>query len=343
MPRFQSESTDNKQHLNLSAEAFSIMESDMFTLGVNSRSTFLNRVFANFYEDAEASIAIRCEQEESKLLCILEAFQDRLKIVKPIIKSFQDELKQNSNSYSKGTGFKFRINQSNFQYLTENDTYHEEKYYERIGHYFKAVIEEYTHKPYNDREKIYYADSFHIIAEAIEHEKQISVMLFSGASHIISPYKVETDPLSMYHYLVGEEHMKNAIKELTPQFFSYRITNIKEIKLIKSKSGHFSKDDKRKLDKELSTRGAQFMGSEASEVRIRFTPNGVIKYRRLVHLRPTYSEIVDENIYIFHCTEAQAEYYFFKFGEDAQVLAPASLAEKFKCMYTNAANIYVSK
>lgn len=340
MPRFQSESSDYKQHLNLSAEAFSVMESDMFTFGVKSPSTFLNCVFANFYEDAEASIAIRSEQEENKLLCILDAFQDKVTIVKPLIKSYQDELREKANSYSKSTGFKFRINQSNFMYLTEDDTYHEEKYYERIGHYFKAVIEEYAHKPYRDREKIYYAESFSLIAEAVEHKKQISVVLFRGSRHTISPYTVKSDPLSMYHYLVGEEHPQTGNEESIPRFFSYRITNIKEIKLIKSKSAYFTKDERRKLDKALSTRGAQFMNSEASEIRVHLTPNGVNKYQRIVHLRPTYSEILDGNIYVFHCTETQAEYYFFKFGEDAQIIEPASLVSKFKCMYANAVSVY---
>ena len=43
---------------------------------------------------------------------------------------------------------------------------------------------------------------------------------------------------------------------------------------------------------------------------------------------------------MFQCTEAQAEFYFFKFGKDAQIVRPLRLREKFQAMYEAAAGAY---
>ena len=58
------------------------------------------------------------------------------------------------------------------------------------------------------------------------------------------------------------------------------------------------------------------------------------------HLRPRYSEIRDNNIYVFFCTKDQLEFFFFKFGKDAVILEPKSLAEEFKIKYEDAAKAY---
>lgn len=344
MPRFVSDSQDCQQRINLSTEALGIMESDMFTFGIKKRSTFLNHVFNNFYEDADASIEIQCDKERQKLLGILGNFQDREKVVECLIKDYKEKLIQRSESYPKEKDIKFRINNENFKYLTEDDTYHEEKHYDkRIGKYFKAVIEEYARKTYRERERVYFSEFFLKIKEAIDEKHQISVELFNESIHRISPYKIVVDPLSMYHYLVGEEYANKEEPEWKTRLFSYRISNIMGIKPIRSKNKSFSEKEKRKMNEELIKRGPQFMSNEVSEVRVRLTKNGIDKYRRLLHLRPAYCEVVEDNIYIFNCTEAQAEFYFFKFGVDAQILAPPFLAERFKIMYENAAKIYVKK
>ena len=77
-------------------------------------------------------------------------------------------LKETATSYPKGEGIKIRINNENYQYLTDqNGLCHEEKYYRRgkgrdskasAGMYIKAVLEEYVRKPYLEREAIYYQE-----------------------------------------------------------------------------------------------------------------------------------------------------------------------------------------
>ena len=64
-------------------------------------------------------------------------------------------------------------------------------------------------------------------------------------------------------------------------------------------------------------------------------------YSRLDHMRPAFiKEKTNGNEYVFNCTERQAENYFFKFGEDAEIISPESLRLWFKDMYKSASMIY---
>ena len=63
------------------------------------------------------------------------------------------------------------------------------------------------------------------------------------------------------------------------------------------------------------------------------------KYRRQTHLRPVLVRR-EEDRFVFQCTLAQAEFYFFKFGKDAEILRPEPLREKVKTMYEEAAKAY---
>ena len=64
---FQNESGNNKQRLNLSSLAEQIVLEDMFTFGETKRSTFINRIFENYYPKAEASVSRILNQLDGKL------------------------------------------------------------------------------------------------------------------------------------------------------------------------------------------------------------------------------------------------------------------------------------
>ncbi len=63
-------------------------------------------------------------------------------------------------------------------------------------------------------------------------------------------------------------------------------------------------------------------------------------YRSMLHLRPQYLKKTDNRIYEFNCSIHQAHNYFFKFGEDAIILEPKSLASSFADKYQRAAKSY---
>ena len=104
-----------------------------------------------------------------------------------------------------------------------------------------------------------------------------------------------------------------------------------------------NEEKRRQLAQTVVSRGVQFMSSEEEEIQVRLTSGGKVKYQRQVHLRPTLVKRTGpkEDIFVFRCTAAQAEFYFFKFGADAEVIQPLRLREKFITLHRNALKIYV--
>ena len=108
----------DRQRINLSRDACATIETDMMQFGFEKRSTFLNLVFQNYYAAAAASISIRiedCTAEIKRILkdaatpSVLEAFEGEL----------EKQLKEAIQKYPKGEGFNIRINNRNYEYLTQ--------------------------------------------------------------------------------------------------------------------------------------------------------------------------------------------------------------------------------
>lgn len=335
---------NNKQHLNLSTLAYEVISSDMFAFGEEKRSGFINRIFSHFYPDAEASIARTMNHlngELSKLLSDVSG-DDKTKkrIVDRLLSQKEDELIKKAESYDKGKLFKFWLNKSNLEYLTEiSSECSEDKYYTKRGKYIKSVIEEYARLPYVERERVYFRPFIDTIRYSIKEERQLRIVTGSDIIYSVYPYEILCDPLSTANYLVGYCRQYDCPEgEKIP--CSFRISALKSIKVEKSKSAFLKESDKKKLSELISIRGVQFMIGNESKIHVRFTENGINKYHRQSHLRPRLIEKTDEKTYIFQCTAAQAEFYFFKFGKDVEILSPPDLRQKFKMMYGDAAKIY---
>ena len=77
------------------------------------------------------------------------------------------------------------------------------------------------------------------------------------------------------------------------------------------------------------------------QIKVKLTPKGKQKYIEQVHMRPSGKlEHNSEDEYIFTCPERQAEYYFWKFGKDAEIISPPALREKFTLSYKEALALY---
>ena len=67
----------------------------------------------------------------------------------------------------------------------------------------------------------------------------------------------------------------------------------------------------------------------------------------MVFLRPRYTSIksLPDEGYLcnFCCSANQIKFYFFKFGEDAQIVSPTELKEYFFENYRKAYNLYKGK
>lgn len=335
---------NNKQHLNLSTLAYEVISSDMFTFGVEKFGTFINNVFDYYHPLAEASISITLNHLKGKLeKCLSNIPGDektKQRVLERIVSQKKESLIEKAEFYESGEAFKFWLNKKNFDYLTETQNEcGEDKYYSSRGKYIKNVIEEYARLPYIKRENIYFHPWIEEIQDAIQSKKQLKVVTDENKVYSVYPYKILSDPLSTANYLVGYcTEYDNSDNEKQP--CSFRISALKSIKLERSKSAFLKNDLRVQLAQIISSRGVQFMVGNEAEIHVKLTEAGIKKYRRQMHLRPPRIREQDDGVYVFQCTTAQAEFYFFKFGKDAEIIQPAELRDKFKSMYEEAANIY---
>ena len=92
------------------------------------------------------------------------------------------------------------------------------------------------------------------------------------------------------------------------------------------------------VDEILAEFGATFFGEPLIDIKIRFTAKGLLRYEYSVIHRPVHTRIEsdvksDGDIYIFHCSEKQALYFFFSYADDVEILEPLSLRQRFIDMY----------
>ena len=335
----------DKQYLNLSVLAFDTIQSDMFSFGCHGVSTFINRVFSNFYADANASISIVLSRKREEWLKILSFLPNNKAAVEGLLVAERKRLQDEALGYPKGCGIKVRLNNANYDYLTNPiGTCNEEIHYRRgkqacSGLYIKAVLEEYARKSFVEREAIFFHEQLECISDAIERQKQLKITIQSGAQFYVRPYCITTDRQSAYHYLVGLSCPVNQ-DESQQAPYSFRVSRIKEITLCKSRSGFLSAQKKAMLSEIIAEKGAPFVGSNKETIRVYLTDEGKQMYKNILHMRPTYisCDADNNNIYNFECSSFQIKRYFIQFGEHAQILSPTSLAEEFQSFYQAALN-----
>ena len=330
-----------KQYLNLSSTALATIENDMMSFQCPSKNLFINNLFQRFHETANASIYKRLELEKQKLSDILSPLDKQAadNCLTVLLSHKEKELRQLAGSYEKGIGIRIRINDDNFLYLTEDPDCKEDKYYDgHVGHYLKALIEEYCRLPFTQRELVYFSDTAGTINQAIDNHLMLQLKTRNGNTHYVRPYCLTSDVLSLSHYLIGIRVSNSEIYK--DSSVSFRLDNITSCKIL-NRSGFLSESSRKTLDKELENKGCQFMSSDINEIVVELTPNGIRSFNSRRNMRPTCIR-QEGNRYVFNCTETQVMFYFFNFGEDAVILQPLSLARRFREKYLHSAERYKS-
>lgn len=355
--------TELKQHLNLSTSAWLVIDEDVknFSNGAKyNLAGFLNRIFTNFYQEAEATISQRFLKKNEELVAMFSSkeFKSMDKkttdlYISKILDVYEKELIAKVGSYEKGEGRKFRINKENVEILRESS---ENIYYNNaIGAYLKAVFEEYALKPMFEREQIYFRDIMDILQSAISQKKSVSMSILKKINpnsnetytrkFYLVPYKIIQDKTRMFNYVIGySEEVKQDSNETWPRrAVCYRISRIDHPRISLSKSGFISKADREAIDKMVSEKEPQFLAGEVIELKVRFTDKGVESFNRQLYMRPNDFEVLNEekNTYLFKCTEVQAINYFFKLARDVEILSPEITRNKFIQRYKDAYDKYV--
>lgn len=360
---FELYSEEQRVRITLSQKAFLIINEDMERFHISSRSTFMNTVFHNFYPSARSSPTLYMDDQKAKLQHIastdlscsdspehissLGNDEVREKVVKHFLlyeeKHLLDDLR--SQMKTKGrygeTSRIYRINTENLRYLLSEECEEAEYYQDRPGLYLKCILEEYAALPYIKREHIFFKSKYDIVSQALREEKLLKITT-GRKTYKVWPFSLEADALSTREYLTGlSQDIKSP--DARKSCASFRIPNAKDIKLLRQ-SGKLTQAERELLKEAISSRTVQFLFGEEEEIHVRLTEEGIHKYNSQIYMRPAYVEkLADKNEYIFRCTLRQAEYYFFKFGKDAEILSPDRLRSHFQTLYKDALAVYSSE
>ncbi len=362
---FAVNNTESKQFISLSVNAYCVLLADEFSYSEEKRaasgrlgSGYLNRVIQMYYKQAEATVGLRLQ---SLLVQAGEAVMSLRGGVSEITKAeLLEKLRQRyteellAQMPRRGAGQKkstlIRLNKRTLQLLTDeyigctSEFYKPKNSTRKDGanspcKYLAALLEEYAGLPKSSRERIYFGDSAAAIEDAISRRSSIRCT-YRGAVVTLMPLALCHDEWGTYNYVVGMQSGRDAPA-------NFRLCYMRDID-IPMVTEHISGYDTDRLIEEMSQKGVMFVGGESGSFEVRLTERGYRMYNSMGYLRPACVECTAESddsgqmTYLcrFRCTADQIRFYFFKYGADAEVVAPASLRSEFAQRYEEALRRY---
>lgn len=299
--------------------------------GTLNRNEFLNRLIVNYYE-------IYTQNNETVLESIKEklsntdmdenSIEDTALSILYAIDSNHLELHHKRNDVTismkptRDTSFVFDYISDN---LLNGTT---------LSGYLRSLISSYVHMPQDKRERIIFRDIYSLIDKAILNNKKIYFVIKrydKETKHTVSPFTVENSKEELFNYLLAD-------KDGTP--LSFRMSRIKNLTAL-NESVSFSSLSLDSFQKMIKN-GPQFTYTKEEKdlIKIKLTDTGKLKYTRIYLHRPSYIDIEDDDIYVFDCSYLQAIQYFERFGEDAIVIKPQDLRDRFEIFYNRARKAY---
>jgi hypothetical protein len=306
---------DLKTYIKLSYYAISVIEGDMSALANgnarNSKGPFLNELMENYGFEQE------CNE--------LKKFTEQIKL-------YEKEATDH---------FSIKLRMEIRKKLENTDSEIVDFFGNSIGDYIKTIAEYYARLSYYERERIWYKDKIFELEDSFGRFcLKISTTRINqnDSPHIVLPYKIEHDKWTGYNYLTGIEYSD----ENTKKPCCFRVAFISDVKRLSPEKypSKITKDDIKQIEKEKEKKGVQFLPGNTEKIKILLTDNGQKMYNQIIYMRPQFTEKENNNIYCFDCTPLQIEYYFLKFGKDAEVLEPLALRKRFYEFYESATTIY---
>ena len=338
---------DARQHLNLSAFAYDVVEFDKYEfLEKPSDRMMINRIFEMYSTYADADIGSACDAYQEELEEKLQDLSSKIEtqqVIAALCEAYRQDLIRTANAYPREHAFKVQLTRENYNYIS-NWKDPEMAYNCVPGNFIKAVIEEYARKPYVEREKIIFRNLIETVVSCVTEKRALVITLRDHKRYEVKPYGICTDRGYNYNYLVGLSREANS-KE-PERIASFRLSNIVSFKS-STRSGRITGAQRKDIEEKILAVGVQFLVQDPEIIGIRLSAKGKKSYERQAHLRPAFRSRKENSdgswIYEFTCTPLQAQYFFFKYGADAEVLYPASLRENFQKQYEDALSVYTKE
>lgn len=325
------------------------------------------RYFLSVLKKSNITNARTEEQMEKIAETIAESYRHDL------VEKYTTELKKKP----KAPEFNIRLNKDVFIMLYSGEVdWENQNAYRTVRRYLEALMESYAEKPVCERELLFFADNVLQFRQALEAKPKkrsgmiITLRSASGAApventekqagrvkaderktgllkeYIVIPYCLETDKDNNYYYLAGLSRPfgKRDMKMLPS---SFRLSRIESVRWTDLEQG-MSDADAEEIQKRIDERGIQYVfageNKDHEDVVVKLTEEGMRKYRQVLHNRPMFSTVKEEEDgsirMTFDCSYEQVMYYFLQFGKDAVVVSPDILRERMENTYTQAAEAY---
>lgn len=340
---------EQKIRIPLSRRAYIVMNDDMRVFSVSKPATFINIVIKNFHDQSKASLTsylARKQQELEEIYsdCDLEdSVKDKVidhaieKKRQKTVAELQEYLKE------KYVSRLYHINDDNFDFL-RYDCMDEEFYKEKPGAYIKCLMEEYASLPFIKRERIFRREVYEIVENACQQHKTLQVRVDTPdqarQTFLVHPYKIDSDQLGTQEYLAC--YTRKAGEPISAKKdASFSMARFPKPTVMKP-NAFLSKADINKIENDIDQRSIAYLLGEPLEVHVKLTDKGKKLYQTRLYSRPCKDDKKStEDEYVFLCSEMQAYYYFFPFGEEAEILAPTSLRDKVNQNYIAATRKYI--
>lgn len=213
----------------------------------------------------------------------------------------------------------------------------------RCPQFIKCLLETYARLPFIEREKIVLKKSvIKPINDAISEGEKLYLTYAHGnkAYYIVSPICIAPAKEGTFQYLVAIDN--------DGKMESFRLSRIKEVTAEREKALRLPEHRLKEISEDLAEFGPTFIKEKKVKVKVRLTKSGIISYEYAVMHRPMHYDVdylhdgkEGEDVFIFHCSEMQAQYFFFRFAGDVEILEPQSLRDKFRELYKAGLNRYL--
>ena len=344
--------TEQKQRINLTLPARDLLESDRELFAPHlTRSGFINELLFRIAPLSEASITETVERRREMLLSRLRSKklpEDTIETVtEALLTPFREELIRKAASYPKGISEVFRLNNQNCSLFYQQHWADAEYYDQKPSKYMKALIEDYASRTLYQREAFYFHEWISL-AEAAAAAGRLLRLTTENVSKDrftwdVRVYKVLPNDAGLYHYIVGRAVPKGGLKS-DERIASFRISRLVDVRILTAdgiRSGSLSKAEKKELDEKIARQRVQFLVGGREEYVLHFTKNGKNLLKAIQYMKPSVSFIDENDNYHFECPKFQLFQYFSRFGEHAQIVAPASVRDEFKNWYKRAYEAYL--
>lgn len=199
-----------------------------------------------------------------------------------------------------------------------------------ISSYYATMLASYASLPQDRREMILFRDSYDKIKSAISQHKTIVFTTNQGKNkYLVAPYKIASSHEEIHNYMLTKvlKREQNSIWAIENSCIPFRLSKIENV-MIHHDSYTFN-------DSELSTfsralrNGVQFIYREDDElIKVKLKENFGTRMFDSFYVHRPIPTLIEGNNYYFDCSYDQIINYFARFGSNAIIEYPRSLAER---------------